>query len=182
MSDFWATAKARKSVRGYFPTPLEKEKLQQIAEATFEAPNFGPVFVSVVTNGDLIKEIDDKALAGMKASGNDFLVSRAAIPGYRPLYGAPAVVIISGPKGVPYSDVNAAAAATSAAYAATALGLGSCYAITPTLALNADADLAARAGVTEGNTSFVGLLVGYEGPEAVPAPARPKAVSISFVE
>jgi nitroreductase len=182
MADFFATIKARKSVRSYLPKPVEKEKLQQIAETAFEAPNAGPVFVAVVTNADLLKEIDDKAHAAMAASGNAFALSRLAIPGYRPLYHAPAVVLISAPKDNPFSGVNAAAAATTAAYAATALGLGSCYAVSPTLAINPDAGLAAKVGVPEGSQMFVGLLVGYEGPPSIPGPPRPTDISIKFVE
>jgi nitroreductase len=182
MAEFFSTIKSRKSVRSYLPKPVEKEKLQQIAEAAFEGPNFGPVFVSVVTNAGLIKEIDDKAYAAMAASGNAFALSRLAIPGYRPLYGAPAVVVISAPKDGLFSAVNAAAAATSAAYAATALGLGSCYAVSPTLAINPDAELAAKVGVPEGSTTLVGLLVGYEGPPSIPGPPAPTQVSIKFVE
>jgi nitroreductase len=182
MTEFFATIKARKSVRNYLPKSVEKSKLKKIAEAAFESPSAGPVFVSVVTNPRLIKEINDKSLAAMKSSGNDFLVSRAAIPGYNPLYGAPAILIISAPCDIPFSPANAACAATTATYAATALGLASCYTVTPTLAINADSDLAARARLSPGNTSFVGLLVGYEKPETIPGTSTPKAINISFVE
>jgi nitroreductase len=182
MTDFFATIKKRKSVRNYLPKSVEKSKLKLIAEAAFESPSAGPVFVSVVTNPRLIKENNDKSLAAMKSSGNDFLVSRAAIPGYNPLYGAPAIFIISAPSDVPFSPANAAAAATTAAYAATAIGLASCYTITLTLAINTDPNLAARAGLSAGNTSFVGLLVGYEGPQTIPGTGVPKAVNISFVD
>jgi nitroreductase len=182
MAEFFSTIKARKSVRSYLPKQVEKQKLQQIAEAAFEGPNAGPVFVSVVTNAGLLKEIDDKAYAAMAASSNAFVQSRVAIPGYRPLYGAPALIVISAPKDGPFSSVNAAAATTSAAYAATALGLGSCYVMSPTLALNPDAELEQKVGVPEGSTTFVGLLVGYEGPPSIPGPPGPTQVNIKFFE
>jgi nitroreductase len=182
MSNFFATIKARKSVRNYLPKSVEKSKLKQIAEAAFESPSAGPVFVSVVTNPRLIKEINDKSLVAMKSSGIELLVSRAAIPGYKPLYGAPAILIISAPNDVPFSPANAASAATTATYAATALGLASCYTITPTMAINADSDLAARVGLSAGNTSFVGVLVGYESPQKNPGTSTPKVVNISFID
>jgi nitroreductase len=147
MTDFFSVIKARKSVRNYLPTPVEKEKLTLIAKSAYEAPNAGPVSISVITNSALITEINNKALAVMKASGNEFLVSRASIPGYQPLYGAPAIVLFSAPSSDPFSAVNAAAGATTASFAATALGLASVYAVSPTLAINSDANLAKRAGL-----------------------------------
>jgi nitroreductase len=182
MTDFFSVIKARKSVRSYLATPVEKEKLTKIAESAYEPPSAGPLAISIVTNAALIQEVNDKALAAMKASSNDFLVSRAAIPGYQPLYGAPALLVFSAPESAPFSAVNAAAAAATAAFAATALGLGSVYAITPTLAINADPDLARRAGLADGATAHLGLLVGYEGPETVPPSAGPREPEIQYVE
>jgi nitroreductase len=182
MTDFFSVIKARKSVRSYLPTPVEKDKLTKIAEAAYEAPSAGPLSIRIVTNAALITEINDKALATMKASGNEFLVSRASIPGYQPLYAAPAVIVIAGPASNAFGPVNAAAAATAAAFAATALGLGSVYAVTPTLAINAEPDLAKRVGLPEGATSYVGLLVGYEGPPGVGGADHGKTIDIQFVE
>jgi nitroreductase len=182
MTDFFSVIKARKSVRAYLPTPVEKEKLTKIAESAYSAPNAGPFSISIITNSTLITEINDKALATMKASGNEFLVSSASLPGYQPLYGAPVIVLFSAPSDSPFAAVNAAAGATTAAFAATALGLASVYAVSPTLSINNDADLAKRAGLAEGATSLVGLLVGYEGETAIPSSSHPKGIDIKFVD
>jgi nitroreductase len=182
MTDFFTVLKARKSVRSYLPKPVEKEKLAKIAESAYESPCAGEISISIVTNPALLAEINDKALIGMKASGNDLLLSHAAIPGYKPLYGAPALLVFSAPASNPFSAANAAAAGSTAAFAATALGLGSVYAITPTLAINGDPSLAKRVGLADGISSFVGLLVGYQGPEATAPSGGLKPLGIHYVE
>jgi nitroreductase len=181
MTDFFSVIQARKSARNYLPNPVEKEKLVTIAKAAYEAPSAAPLSISIVTNVALIQEINNKALAAMMASGNDFLVSQATIPGYQPLYGASAILVFSGAN-APFSSAGAAASATTAAFAATALGLGSVYTITPTLAINNDLDLAKRVGLAEGNISHVGLLVGYESPPTIPPADRAKIYDIKYVE
>jgi nitroreductase len=182
MTDFFSVIKARKSVRSYLSKPVEKVKLHKIVEAAYKAPCAGTVSLRVVTNQALITKINDKALLAMRASGIDFLVSQASIPGYRPLYGAPAVIVIAAESANPLSPANAAAAGTSATFAATALGLGSVYAVTPTLATNSDADLTKRVGLPQGTTSFVGLPVGYEGPRSVGGSVQSRTTDVQFVE
>jgi nitroreductase len=161
---------SRKSVRNYLAGPVENDKLELLLKAANSAPKAGEFHISLVLNPALLREINDKAHQAMKDSGNDFLVERAALPGYRPLYGAPALLIFSAPAENPFSPATTANAATTAAIAATALGLGSCYVVTPTLALNADAALAGKLGIPSGYTTMCGLLAGYAGEENVAAP------------
>ncbi len=151
----------RKSIRSYMPGKPEASAVEAIIGAANKAPNAGPVHISVITNKGVIKTINDKAKAIMLESGNDFLVSRASLPGYEPLYGAPAVMIFSAPAEHKYAQANTAGAATCAAIAATDLGLGSCYAVTPTMPLNADKDFAKKLGVPAGFTAVCALLLGY---------------------
>lgn len=163
--DMLSTITARKSTRSYSPEPVGKEKLSLLAQAANSAPKAGPFHITVLTNRAIIAEINEKALAAMKMSGNDFLMSRAAIPGYQPLYGAPVLMLFSAPASNPYGNVTAAAAATAVTFAATAIGLGSCYVVTPTLALNPDAELQRKAGTPEGFSTVCGVLLGFPGEE-----------------
>ena len=161
---------ARKSSRDYRAEAVEDNKLDIVAKAAQQGPKAGEFQISVIVNRDVLKEINDLALAGMKNSGNDFLMSRAALPGYQPLYGAPALLVFSGPDSNPYAQANASCAATTAGLAATALGLASCYVVTPCLALNPDPALRKRCGIPDGFAAHCGLLVGYAAGDKFTAP------------
>lgn len=149
----------RKSTRSYVGTPIEQEKVKVLAMAANSAPKSGSFHVTIITNSDTLTDINDKALEAMKNSGNDFLMQRAALPGYQPMYGAPLLMILSGPD--TGSAASASCSATAITIAATALGLGSCYVVTPTLPLKADPGLATRAGIPQGNIPLCGVLAGY---------------------
>ena len=90
-----------------------------------------------------------------------------SLPGYQPLYGAPVLILLSGPTDAPYSAFNAALAAENMLLEATGLGLGSCHMLSPTLALNGrdNRDLAQEAGIPEGYTLQCAVIVGYAAAE-----------------
>ena len=155
----------RKSVRSYQQRPVEAGKLDTLLKAANNAPKAGEFHITVVLNPEMLSEINDKALAIMKSSGNEFLMQRAALPGYQPLYGAPVLLIFSAPDANHYSKANVSNAATCAIIAATAMDLGSCYVVTPTMPLNEDAALARKVGVPEGLKPMCGVLVGYQDGE-----------------
>lgn len=157
---------ARKSVRNYQDKQVEKDKLEKIVDAGNRAPNAGPFRLTVITDKTYLKAINDDALAAMRNSGNDFLMSRAAIPGYQPLYGAPALILVSAPAGG-YGIHNVAAAAAVMTIAAAGLGLGSCYVVTPTLALDGRNELSKRLALPEGYVPGCGVLVGYAGADSL---------------
>jgi nitroreductase len=157
----------RKSVRGYTDESVDPGILDKLITAGRWAPNAGPFQISVIRNAGLLKKINDSTHGAMMNSGNDFLVQRASLPGYQPLYGAPVLMLLSGPAAAPYSTVNAALAAENILLEATGAGLGSCFIVTPTLALNSEnhRDLAAEAGIPEGHTVICGVLVGHAAAE-----------------
>ena len=162
----------RKSVRQYLGKAVEDDKIKALLEAANSAPLAGEFHITVLKNSALIKEINDKAHIAMKNSGNDFLMERAALPGYQPLYGAPLLLVFSAAKANPYSLANVSNACTTAAIAATALGLGSCYVVTPTMALGAEPELAGKIGVPKGLTPMCALLVGYSGKDQFASPKQ----------
>lgn len=155
----------RKSARSYLDRAVGADDQKTLVTAAKSAPKAGTFHITVVTNKELLREINDKTLEAMKNSGNEFLMSRAALPGYMPLYGAPLLIVLSAPAEEPYAAVNTACAATNACVAATGLGLGSCFVVSPTLALVPDKDLSGRAGVPDGFKVFCGVLAGYAGEE-----------------
>lgn len=162
--------KARKSTRRYKHSPVEQEKLEQLVTAAHNAPSACTFHLSVVENREVLKTLNDAALAAMKASGNDFLISRASIEGYQPLYGAPALLLFSTPKGAAYSEATASCAAANVTVAATELGLGSCYVIAPLLGLGTVPALSGPIGIPEGFAPVCGVLVGYADGNAFGVP------------
>ena len=128
----------RESVRAYLDKPVPADDLTKIVEAGQWAPNAGEFQISVIRNEGLRQRINDLAYDAMVNSSIEFIKQRASLPGYQPLYGAPVLILLSGPTEAPYSAVNTALAAENMLLEATALGLGSCYVISPSLALNAE--------------------------------------------
>ncbi len=155
----------RKSIRNYQDKEVESGKVGVVVEAGRQAPNAGPIQITVIKDRGYLREINDQALAAMKESGNEFLMQRASLEGYKPLYGAPILILLSAPEG-PYSKLNAACAATAMTIAATDQGLGSCFVITPTLALDGANKLSERLQLPEEYFPVCGVLLGYAGEQA----------------
>ena len=157
----------RKSIRAYQEREVGDEDLAKIVEAGRWAPNAGPFQLTVIRNTALRQRIDQQTYEAMVQSGNDFLQQRAALPGYRPLYGAPVLILLSTPQQAPFGAHNAALAAQNMLLAATGLGLGSCFLVSPTMALNAgaNAELAAAAGLPEDHKVQCAVIVGHAAAE-----------------
>jgi FMN reductase [NAD(P)H] len=175
----------RKSVRAYEDKPVPADYLEKIIEAGRWAPNAGPFQISVIRSADLRQRINDRALGAMVSSGIEFLQQRAALPGYQPLYGAPLLILLSAPEEAPYGAVNAALAAGNMLLEATALGLGSCYLVSPSLALNGEnnRDLAGEAGIPEGYGLKCAVIIGYAAAEnRFTAGERKKKGSVSYID
>lgn len=152
--------KSRKSIRSYLQKSIEKQKSDRLVEAAKGAPKAAPLHLTVIENRDMLKYMNDLALQTMKRAGNEFLQSRAALPGYEPFYGAPYLILMSS-SADPFGMATASCAAMNVIMAATDLGLGSCYVVSPTLALKSDAKLSARLGIPNGLTGLCGVLAGY---------------------
>ena len=175
----------RKSVRAYLDKPISADDLAKIVEAGQWAPNAGPFQISVVRNAGLRQRINDRTLDAMVHSANEFLRQRASLPGYQPIYGAPALILLSGPANAPYSAVNTALAAENMLLEATGLGLGSCHIITPTLALNGEnnRDLAREVGLPDGYAVQCAIIVGYAAAEnRFTAGERTRKGSINYID
>jgi nitroreductase len=157
----------RKSVRAYLNKQVRTDDLAKIVEAGRWAPNAGAFQISVIRNAGLRQKINDRTYDAMVHSDNEFLQQRASLPGYQPLYGAPVLILLSGPSDAPNSPFNAALAAENMLLEATGLGLGSCFLISPTLALNGrhNRDLAQEAGIPDNYTLQCAVNVGYAAAE-----------------
>jgi nitroreductase len=124
----------RRSVRDYLDEEIDEKDLKIIVETGKKAPKAGPFHITVVTNKKILKQISDLTLEGMKNSGNDFFIEKAETPGYNPTYNTHALIIFSAPDENPFGGLTTSAAAENVILAATDLGYGTCYLISPTLA------------------------------------------------
>jgi nitroreductase len=175
----------RKSVRAYEDKPVPADVLKRIVEAGQWAPNAGPFQISVIQNTRLRQKINDQTLDAMVHSGNEFAQKRASLPGYQPIYGAPVLILLSAPEDAPFGAVNTALAAENMLLEATGLGLGSCYLVSPTRALNGESnqDLAREAGVPKGYTVQCAVIAGYAAAEnKFSLGERSKKGKVNFVE
>lgn len=73
------------------------------------------------------------------------------------------LILLSGPDDAPYSAHNAVLAAENMLLEATELGLGSCYIISPILALNGtnNRDLAQKTAIPDAHRVQWAVIVGY---------------------
>lgn len=175
----------RMSIRAYLDQPVPTDDLARIVEAGRWAPNAGPFHISVVLNQGLRQRINDRVHDAMLRSGNTFLQQRASLPGYQPLYGAPVLILLSGPTDAPYSAFNTALAAENMILEATGLGLGSCYIISPRLALNGEdnRDLAQEAGISQNYSLQCAVILGYAAVEnKFSLGERTRKGSVSYVD
>jgi FMN reductase [NAD(P)H] len=175
----------RKSIRAYLDKPVSADDLEKIIGAGRWAPNAGPFHISVIRNADLRQRINDRTLNAMVNSGIEFLQKRAALPGYQPLYGAPVLILLSAPEDGLFSVVNAALAAENMLLEATGLGLGSCYLVSPTLALKGEnnSDLAREAGIPDGYGLMCAVIIGYAAAEnKFTVGERTKKGSVSYID
>ena len=175
----------RKSVRAYLDKPVVADDLEKIVEAGRWAPNSGPFHISVIRNAGLREKINERTLDAMVHSDNEFLQHRASLPGYQPIYGAPVLILFSGPADAPHSLRNTALAAENMLLEATGLGLGSCYLFTPTLALNGESnhDLAQQAGIPDGYAVQCAVIVGYAAAEdKFTVSERTRKGSVNYVD
>lgn len=157
--------KIRKSVRTYKQDSVEQDKISTIVSAGNMAAKAGKVFFNVVTNPDTLKEWSATGRMVMQNSGNEFLMNVSANPDYSPLYHAPVAVIVSAEKSEdPYAKsmaaANTACAAENMLLAATELGLGSCYLVSATLALNVP-ELAAKVKLSSDLQPHAVVVFGY---------------------
>jgi FMN reductase [NAD(P)H] len=165
--DITEAVRQRKSVRAYEDKAVPESVLLKIIEAGQWPPNAGPYHMSVVRNASLRQKINDRTSEAMIHSDNEFARQRASLPGYQPIYGAPVLILLSAPTNTPVGPMNTALAAENMLLQATELGLGSCFLMSLTRALNGDnnRELAREAGVPEGYEVQCAVIAGYAAAE-----------------
>jgi FMN reductase [NAD(P)H] len=170
----------RKSVRSYKKDQISDKDLETILEAGKSGPGGGAYHISVIQKPELLKKINDMTKSAM-LNGNDFSKSRASIPGYEPLYGAPTMLLLSA--GDPNGIANTSCSAENMLVAATALGFGSCYLMSIRGAFAGDDGiaLAKECALPEGYSVNCAVIVGHKDGEAFASSAQ-KIRTVSYVK
>ena len=169
---------ARRSIRQYKDTPVEREKLQLIAECGVNAPNGMNAQAWEVRIIDSKEWID--GVTEIYKAANPQAASR---PGFKNMFvNAPAVIAVAAPDDT-YNGVNAGLLGENIMLAAQALGLGTCCLGAPTRFLNSTPEAAPyreRLDINPDYQILYVIAVGY--PDEEPA-ARPRDLAkIRFVE
>ncbi len=170
----------RKSVRSYKKEQISDKDLETLLEAGKSGPGGGAYHLSVIQKPELIQKINDTTKTAM-LSGNDFMKQRASLPGYEPIYGAPTLILLSA--GDPNGIANTSCAAENMLIAATALGLGSCYLMSPRGAFSGENGpaLMKACGIPDGNTFTCAVIVGYKAGDVFTSSA-PKVRTVNYVK
>jgi len=128
MDKIMEVIKKRRSVRVYKDKPLSREIIDSLLEAAKYAPtarNMQELEYKVVTDRDRIKEISDKIIAKVKKEEPQIQLSPRAQASL--FYGAPLLMILTGPKDNNWIYSDAALAVENIMLYATSIGLGTCF-------------------------------------------------------
>ena len=159
---------ARRSIRQYKDTPVEREKLQLIAECGVNAPNGMNAQAWEVCIIDSPEWID--GVTAVYKAANPQMADR---PGFRNMFvNAPAVIAVAAPDDT-YNGVNAGLLGENIMLAAQSLGLGTCCLGAPTRFLNSSPEAApyrVELGIRPDYQILYMIAVGYpdEEPDARP--------------
>lgn len=173
---------ARRSIRAYKDQPVEREKLQKLAEYGVMAPSAMNRQEWELRIVDSKEWIDNCTAAYLKAVEGTDKAKYMLTPTFKNIFrNAPAVIFVAAPEGT-FSDVNIGMLGENIMLAATELGLGTCClgSVLPMFAEPAMTEYASSLGFSEGYNLRFALAVGYpdESPEAKPR----DLTKIKFVE
>ena len=173
---------ARRSIRAYKDTPVEREKLQLLAECGVWAPSAMGRQEWEVRIVDSKAWIDECTEAYLKAVEGTDKAKYMLTPTFKNIFrNAPAVIFVGAPDGV-FAGENIGCLAQNVMLAATELGLGTCFlgSVQMMFAEPAMAKYVESLNFTDGYRLRYALAVGYpdENPEAKPR----DLTKIKFVE
>lgn len=173
---------ARRSIRAYKDTPIEREKLQFIAECGVKAPSAMNKQEWELRIVDSKEWIDECTATYLKAIEGTDKAKYMLTPTFKNIFrNASAVIFVAAPNGL-FSGVNVGMLGQNMMLAATEVGLGTCClgSVQMLFAEPAMEKYITSLGFSEGYKLSYALAVGYpdEEPEA-----KPRDMSkIKFVE
>jgi nitroreductase len=171
--------KARKSIRTYKDKALSKEIIKNILEAAQHAPtarNLQELEYKVITNKALIETINAGISKAMQSEGMPLKGPPGAKPNF--FYGAPLLVLITGPKDNHWAAVDAGLAAQNIMLYATSIDLGSVF-IGMAKLIEKDRSLLKTLHIADDKAIVAAVICGY--PAENPEP-REKKLNAEFFE
>jgi Nitroreductase len=150
------TIMKRKGTMSYTSQQINESDMNTIISAGIAGPtarNLQNRHFTVVQKQELLQQINDGVRTLMSAPSE-----------YNPLYGAPTLIITSAPVDAPFAEQDCAIAVENMTLAATALGLGSRYLVSPTRFIESEAGKTVKQSldIPEGYRSVACLIVGYD--------------------
>jgi nitroreductase len=178
--------KQRRSIRSYKDGQISDEQLQAVLEAGLYTPNAGGQVwhFTAVQNRDMLSRLNAAAKQAARQSDMEWLKDLGGDEHFDCLYGAPALVIISGDSRSPVPlDSDCAAAAQNMLLAAESLGLGSCWIYFVLMAFDSPEgnELRGELKIPEGYRPYCSAVLGYKQGEAPAAPER-KSGLITYIK
>ncbi len=173
---------ARRSIRAYKDTPVEREKLQLLAECGVKAPsanNFQEWEIRIVDSKEWIDACTADYLKTVEGTDK---AKKMLTPTFKNIFrNAPAVIFVAAPE-CNFAGENIGFLGQNIMLAATELGLGTCClgSVRMTFAEPAMQKHLESLGFSEGYTLSYALAVGY--PDEAPAAKERDLSKIKFVE
>ncbi|MBQ2027435.1 MAG: nitroreductase family protein [Alistipes sp.] len=161
---------ARRSIRAYKDTPVEREKLELLAKCGVMAPSAMNRQEWEIRIVDSKAWIDGCTATYLKAVEGTDKAKYMLTPTFKNIFrNAPAVIFVAAPEGL-FAGENIGCLAENVMLAATELGLGSCFlgSVQMMFAEPAMSEYAASLGFSDGYRMRYALAIGYpdESPEA----------------
>lgn len=143
---------SRRSIRTYTGEQITREQLNSILNAAYEAPvgmgRYDGICLTVITNPELLKEIDENAA---RAFGN---------PDMHPLYGAPMLIVVSSASDGNVASANVGIIIQNMSLAAVDEGVGHCDIYGATAAMAGNKDLVKKLDLPSGFTPLGAIALG----------------------
>ena len=169
------TIAARRSHRAYETTPVTKEHMDVLLKAMLEAPsaiNKQPWHATVVTNQQLLDDMNEVIRAEAMKRDAGSRSARFADAAFHVFYHAPAVIFLSGDPEWRYTALDCGIAVQNIALAAESLGLGSVILGMPRDAFAGEraAEFEEKLGFLPGEKFMIAIAVGHPADDK---PAHP---------
>ncbi len=179
-----AILRRRRSIRAFAPAPVPEETLHAIAESGQYAPNGGGEnwHFTVITQSETLERLSSLSKEAAAASPLPWLKQLGQNDAFQPLYGAPALILVSCPEDAVTGVYDASAATENMLIAAESLGIGACWGYFITQAFDTQEGPALRAAlhIPEGYKVLTSIALGYKLGENPAAPPRKPDV-ITFI-
>jgi nitroreductase len=186
MNDVIKAIKERRTIRKYKAKQIEHDELKTILEAGLYAPsgtNQQSWYFTVVQNQEMIHELDCETKEVFKQSKDELLKKVGNNENFKPSYGAPTIIIVSGQNGNHHMKEDCGAATQNMLLAAHSIGIGTCWNAALTVGFEGakSESLRSKLQIPEGYTPIYGISLGYADSKPLNAPQR-KENKVQFIE